>query len=286
MRRLAAVFAVAVSCLAGCAESSAGVANESAEVNASSDLAGTYKPASDSDGFYVQSVKVVREGSALILDLDGDRHPLARVPSGAYVFSSEQDGECDDPGCSYTSKISGVVYLAKVNGKKTPAVKLSFTREHPYPEYEGDVDTATIETERWSKAAAPETKGKPAPGTPTSDLAGSYAPATDDDGATFSKIEVVQGDGGALAIELDGERYALTKTKSGAYLFDSGEISGECDNPGCSYLSGVSGVVYLKKDAGKTYPAVKLTVREDHPHPEYDGDIEGETTSTQRWSKR
>ena len=130
------------------------------------------------------------------------------------------------------------------------------------------------------EGASPPPSGAEAPSTEdevrSTDLAGTYKANTDDDVWDF---------GSKLAIDLDGTKYDLAKTRSGAYVFTSDEINGECDDPGCSFLSKVSGVVYLKKVGTKKVPSLKLTVKKQHPYPEYEGDIEGETSETLRFTK-
>lgn len=116
------------------------------------------------------------------------------------------------------------------------------------------------------------------------DYAGKYRAENEDDAQFFENVRVRRV-GTKLLLDLDDVTYELAHVKSGAYVFSSGDLSGDCDDPGCAYVSKVSGVLYLKKVGTKQKPSLKLTVREQHPHPEFDGDLEGETTSTLRWSK-
>lgn len=44
-------------------------------------------------------------------------------------------------------------------------------------------------------------------------------------------------------------------------------------------------MVYLKKVGTKKVPSLKLTVKKMHPHPEYEGDIEGQTSETLRFTR-
>jgi hypothetical protein len=119
----------------------------------STDLAGTYKPNTDGDSYFTRSLSVTRSGTKLQITIHGDKYDLSRTRSGAYVFTSgEISGQCDDPGCHYTSKLSGVVYLKKVGTKKVASVKLTVTNMHPYPEYEGDIEGETTETLRFTKS--------------------------------------------------------------------------------------------------------------------------------------
>jgi hypothetical protein len=150
-----AALAVSFSLLTGCAapsEESAPTESTEDELR-STDLAGTYEPNTDDDSFFTQSLSVTRVGTKLQIAIHGDKYDLSRTRSGAYVFTSgEIFGECDDPGCNYTSKISGVVYLKKVGTKKVPSVKLNVTSMHPYPEYEGAIEGETTETLRFTKS--------------------------------------------------------------------------------------------------------------------------------------
>jgi hypothetical protein len=158
-----AALAVSFSLLVGCAaptdEGSTpppGAASETPTAEdevRSTDLAGTYKANTDDDGWqFGSTVKVTRAGTKLTIDLDGTKYDLAKTRSGAYVFTSDEiNGECDDPGCNYLSKVSGVVYLKKVGTKKVPSIKLTTKRMHPYPEYEGDIEGETTETLRFTK---------------------------------------------------------------------------------------------------------------------------------------
>lgn len=120
-------------------------------------------------------------------------------------------------------------------------------------------------------------------------FSGTYAASTSDDDQYLSEVKVEQR-GSKLVLHLDayGEKHdlELTKTRSGAYVFTTGELNGECDDPGCSYVTKLSGVVYLKKVGTKKVPTVKINVRSVYPYPEYDGDMEGEQTTTLRWGKK
>ncbi|MBS2012879.1 MAG: hypothetical protein JST00_08335 [Deltaproteobacteria bacterium] len=120
-------------------------------------------------------------------------------------------------------------------------------------------------------------------------FSGAYAASTSDDDQYVYDVKVEQR-GSKLVIRFDADGRShdldLTKTRSGAYVFSTGDLNGECDAPGCYYLTKISGVVYLKKVGTKRVPTVKLTVRAQYDHPEYDGDLEGEQTTTVRWAKK
>src|SRR5687767_1542550 len=104
-----AALALSFSMLTGCAAPSdegaapapSGAETPTAEDEVrSTDLAGTYKPNTDDDSFFTQSIKVARSGTKLAITIHGETYDLSRTRSGAYVFSSgEISGECDDPGC-------------------------------------------------------------------------------------------------------------------------------------------------------------------------------------------
>jgi len=91
--------------------------------------------------------------------------------------------------------------------------------------------------------------------------------------------------GTRLEIEIDGTTFPLSRAPSGAFVFTSGDLDGECDDPGCSFVSKVNGVVFADRENAET-PTAKITVRRTHPHPEFDGDLEGDTSSTTRWTKK
>lgn len=142
--------------LAGCGGADVAVdegASPSAEDEVrSTDLAGEYAPVTEDDDGYFESISVKRSGTKLSITIDGDVYDLQRTRSGAYVFTSgDLDGECDDPGCSYLTKVHGVVYLKKVGTRKVPHAKITMRRTYPYPEYEGDLDGDITETIRWKK---------------------------------------------------------------------------------------------------------------------------------------
>jgi hypothetical protein len=118
----------------------------------------------------------------------------------------------------------------------------------------------------------------------STDLAGTYRAATEEDDGWFGALKVKRS-GSKLSIDIDGQVYELNRTRSGSYVFTSGDLDGECDDPGCSYLTKMSGVVYLKKVGTRKVPYAKITMRRMYPYPESDGDLEGEQTETVRWKK-
>ena len=122
----------------------------------------------------------------------------------------------------------------------------------------------------------------------STDLAGTYRAATEEDDGWFSGLEVKRS-GTKLTITIDGDTYELNRTRSGAYVFTSGDLNDGvtpvCDDPGCSYLTKISGVVYLKKVGTRKVPYAKITMRREYPDPEYEGALEGEHTETVRWKK-
>jgi hypothetical protein len=62
---------------------------------------------------------------------------------------------------------------------------------------------------------------------------------------------------------------------------------GDCDDPGCWNLLGLSGVIYSKKlSRGGTVPAIKLYVKKDYPHPDEADASEGEVTEVEKFVLR
>ena len=64
-----------------------------------------------------------------------------------------------------------------------------------------------------------------------------------------------------------------------------GEFTQTAFNKSLNQTIPATGVVYLKKVGTRKVPYAKLTMRRMHPYPEYEGDLEGETTETIRWKK-
>ena len=122
----------------------------------SSDLVGDYEPYAKDDDDQFSSVKVIRVGSKLRLEVDRygaiDTLEPFRSSSGAYIFSSDLlKTDCDDPGCSYLESYTGVIYFKKVDGKKIPTVKFNTLVMYAHPESEGDPDGYVEGTLRWKK---------------------------------------------------------------------------------------------------------------------------------------
>jgi hypothetical protein len=111
------------------------------EALSASAFVGHYDPSGGSDWYDFENVEIVRSGRKLKIKIDYDSYwidgieeELSRTESGAYVFTTGYlGGECDDEGCSYIDKISGVVYAKRVRGVEKAAVKLTITRNYPYP---------------------------------------------------------------------------------------------------------------------------------------------------------
>jgi hypothetical protein len=116
---------------------------------------GTYEPATSGDDDFFGTVKVVKQGTRLSIELDGESHPLSRTPTGAFVFTHDEGlvvNPCDDPGCGDIIKISGVVFLKNAaGGPSQPQVKLTVTQEFSHPESEGDPEGEVKRTVRWVK---------------------------------------------------------------------------------------------------------------------------------------
>lgn len=118
-------------------------------------------------------------------------------------------------------------------------------------------------------------------------FSGSYRAVSSDDEGFFGDTVTITQRGPKLILELGQTELPLTKVRSGAYVFDSGDLSGgDCDNPGCHLTTKISGVVYLKREGSAKRPAVKVNVRLVYPFPEYDGDLEGEHTTTVRFTQQ
>ncbi len=92
----------------------------------------------------------------------------------------------------------------------------------------------------------------------------------------YAKIEKV---GNKAVLILDGDEKIELKQAKNVMVF-SKDIEQDCDDPGCSNILSVSGVVYKKK-IGKTWKTtVKATFTIDFPYPESDEDYQGEQKST------
>ena len=70
---------------------------------------------------------------------------------------------------------------------------------------------------------------------------------------------------------LANEIHAIFTQSRGTY--GSPRVAGQLRRAGCRHGT-------------KRVASVKINMREDHPHPEFDGDIEGETTTTLRFAKK
>lgn len=92
----------------------------------------------------------------------------------------------------------------------------------------------------------------------------------------------VKAEGSKLSVTIDREResYELSPVRPGVYVFTSGDLSGECDNPGCGWVSKFSGVLYMKDFDGVMKPTIKLSVSTTYEHPESEGDFEGVDQTT------
>jgi hypothetical protein len=120
-----------------------------------SGFAGTYEAATSQDDDFFGSVKVVKQGARLSVELDGESHPLSRTPSGAFVFSHEEGvlvNPCDNPGCGDMVKVSGVLFLKTLeDNTKQAQIKLTVTEEFSHPESEEDREGLFTTTVRWVK---------------------------------------------------------------------------------------------------------------------------------------
>jgi hypothetical protein len=136
-------------------------------------------------------------------------------------------------------------------------------------------------------ACTESTADAPAPAADVEDVTSAPLTGVYEDLANESDLSNVEVKkvGAKLTIVIDGDSFPLSRTPSGAFVFTSGDIDGECDDPGCSFVSKLNGVVFLDKENANT-PTAKITVRRMHPFPESEGDTEGETSSTARWTKK
>lgn len=78
-----------------------------------------------------------------------------------------------------------------------------------------------------------------------------------------------------------GVEVALQETASGALVFTTGDLDGECDNPGCSILRKITGVLYPQRRGNEWLPTLKIRITQDYPYPEEAGAPEGEQTETE-----
>jgi hypothetical protein len=140
----------------------------------------------------------------------------------------------------------------------------------------------------FTTACSESTADEPTPGADVEDVTSTSIAGTYEEGpnesSNFQNVEVKKV-GSKLTIVIDGDSFPLSRTPSGAFVFTSGDIDGECDDPGCSFRSKVNGVVFLDKE-NKNTPTAKLTEHRMHPFPESEEEIEGETSSTARWTKK
>jgi hypothetical protein len=85
------------------------------------------------------TVKKVDGKVEVAFGFDGDVKTDAWVRNGVLLFSaSDLSTDCDDPGCGNLIKATGVIYPVRDGDRWVPQVKVTYTAEFPYPEYEGD----------------------------------------------------------------------------------------------------------------------------------------------------
>jgi hypothetical protein len=113
-------------------------------------------------------------------------------------------------------------------------------------------------------------------------LDGAYAPSIEEEGWEDGEVRVTDS---ARSVEVLGETYALSRVRGDVLVFSEGR-DGSCDNPGCSYVSRVGGVVYMKDVDGRSVPAVKVILTRTYEHPEYEGDLEGEHDDEYHFERR
>lgn len=107
----------------------------------SPEVVGKYSSAQGCPGGFdvCDDIEVRRKGAGLEVSLGMDRY-VARVfeSRGALVFSVDGLNEdCDDPGCGNLTKISGVIYATRLDGKWVPRIKATVLIDFPFPDEEG-----------------------------------------------------------------------------------------------------------------------------------------------------
>ena len=79
----------------------------------------------------------------------------------------------------------------------------------------------------------------------------------------------------------------LSETKRGNLVFKwENPEDDDCDDPGCSNLLGLSGVVYPKKVGSKFVPAVRVFAKWDYPFPDEEDAPEGNVVHVETYVKR
>lgn len=79
----------------------------------------------------------------------------------------------------------------------------------------------------------------------------------------------------------------LSRKDDKMYVFTTGELDlGECDDPGCTILRRIYGIVYFKTTSGTTKLTVKATFDQENPHPESSDDPEGLTKTVEYLTKK
>jgi hypothetical protein len=107
-------------------------------------------------------------------------------------------------------------------------------------------------------------------------------------GVTECDYAVVRRVGDRLEVELggDGRIFQAWATAQGVLVFSSGELEGDCDDPGCGNLFKVNGVIYPVKKGNRWVPQLKSTVVVDYPYPEEEDSPSGFVTTVVRYQKR
>jgi hypothetical protein len=75
-------------------------------------------------------------------------------------------------------------------------------------------------------------------------------------------------------------------SERGVVLFDTGELTGDCDDPGCGNMLRITGVIYPVKVGDAWVPRIKASYSAEFPYPEQEGDNEGIVKTTMRLNKR
>ena len=116
-------------------------------------------------------------------------------------------------------------------------------------------------------------------------FSGAYDGTTPNEAFLFGEVSIVRH-GPKLAIVFDGLDVPLTKQAPGQYTFESEDFHGDCDNPGCSFVVRVSGTVAREGEGAASRPVARVKVTEMFPHPESEGDPEGEHDTDGVWARR
>jgi len=99
---------------------------------------------------------------------------------------------------------------------------------------------------------------------------------------------VVKKVDGKIQVELGWDGWLKTEAwvSRGVLLFSTGDMQGDCDDPGCGNLVKITGVIYPVREGDRWVPQVKATVTADFPYPEEPESPEGEVRTVIRMKKQ